>query len=160
MAVIVEELNVGTGFIFRTFDKLTETHHAVVLVDMNRGFGVETERFSKRTARGRARAVLRLSETRIMRLSTPMIAAVASQNQMKTFRNQSTEFHADWSPGRQIDVPAASNGLDAFLLAIISAQFTTQIAHVHIDTAVHGRHRPREGRLSKFFAADNLAGLA
>src|SRR5579864_321354 len=61
---------------------------------------------------------------------------------------------------KKIDVTAAADGLDALLLSVIRAQLATEIAHVHVNTAVHGRHWPAQRGLREVFTADDLARTA
>src|SRR5437868_3819 len=61
---------------------------------------------------------------------------------------------------KQIDVTAAADGLDAFLLAVIRAELAPQVAHMHVNAAVHGRHGPAQRGLRKVLTADDLSRIA
>src|SRR5215475_12011938 len=62
--------------------------------------------------------------------------------------------------GKQVNVATAADGLDALLLAIVGAEFAPQIAHVHVNTAVHGGHRASQSGLRQVFTADDLPRIA
>src|SRR5579859_2618524 len=61
---------------------------------------------------------------------------------------------------KQINITAATDGLDALLLAVIRAELTPQVAHMHINAAVHGRHGPAQRGLRQVFTADDLSRIA
>src|SRR5882724_3492316 len=61
---------------------------------------------------------------------------------------------------KQIDVTAATDGLDAFLLSVIRPELAPQIAHMHVNAAVHGRHWPAQGGLREVLTADDFSRTA
>src|SRR5882724_6517753 len=61
---------------------------------------------------------------------------------------------------KKINVTAATDGLDAFLLSIIRPEFAPQIAHMHVNAAVHGRHWPAQGGLREVLTADDFSRTA
>src|SRR5258708_2453480 len=62
--------------------------------------------------------------------------------------------------GKKIDITAATDGLDAFLLSIIRTEFAPQVAHMHVNAAVHGRHWPAQGSLREVLTADDFSRTA
>src|SRR6476660_1156312 len=78
-------------------------------------------------------------------------------------RKRSLEIGCDISrllSRKQIDVTAATDGLDALLLAIVGAELAPQVAHVHVNAAVHGGHGAAQRGLRQVFTADDLPRIA
>src|SRR5689334_7688130 len=60
---------------------------------------------------------------------------------------------------KQIDITAAADGLDALLFAVIGAELAPQVAYMHVNAAVHGRHGPAQRGLRQIFPADDLSRI-
>src|SRR6185312_943546 len=58
---------------------------------------------------------------------------------------------------KEINVTAATDGLDTLLLSVIRSQLAPEIAYMHVNTAIHGRHWPAQRSLRKVLTADDFA---
>src|SRR5438309_3734540 len=60
---------------------------------------------------------------------------------------------------KEINITAAADGLDALLIAVIRPMLAPQIAHMHVNAAVHGRHWPAQRSLRQVFSTDDFARI-
>src|SRR5581483_11281352 len=61
---------------------------------------------------------------------------------------------------KQVHIAAAAYGLDSLLVAIIRPKLAPQIAHMHVNAAVHGGHRAAQRGLRQVFTSNDLSWTA
>src|SRR5215831_3529919 len=61
---------------------------------------------------------------------------------------------------KQINVTATANGFDSFLIAFVRSKLAPQVAHMHVNAAIHRRHGTAQRRLRQVFTGNDASRAA